>query len=413
MSEAAEILESAQAFLTALGAVEDPTIDDLAELSVGLVGVADRLNALHATVCRKAEVAGVAEIDGSTSLAAYVAHRAGTSKPRVSKVLATGRFLADHPVISNAAVTGETSAAHVDLLARATRSGPQVESMADPATQEQLLGYADRYEFVDWRKLVAHWQSVTDPDGVEEKAAQAHQDRRFSLTALFGGGYAGVIELGNLDGAMVSEAVARLADEFFQSDLAEARERLGYEPALDELARSHKQRCADAFVELVRRGADVSDSLTSVLPLVSLHIDHETFEATIDWLNGNEHAYEGCDPETRVCEDLAGNPVAPTEVFEATLRGRIHRIVYGAESETIDYGRAKRLFTGKAREAALLTGRWCQHPGCRRPARWCQIDHIQAWENHGRSDQNNAQTLCGYHNRWKYNHHDRPNTDAA
>jgi hypothetical protein len=68
----------------------------------------------------------------------------------------------------------------------------------------------------------------------------------------------------------------------------------------------------------------------------------------------------------------------------------------------VDHGTKQRLFTGPARTAAMLLATTCTHPGCRIPARFCEVDHIDEWANGGTTDQHNANIACGTHNRHKH-----------
>ena len=84
--------------------------------------------------------------------------------------------------------------------------------------------------------------------------------------------------------------------------------------------------------------------------------------------------------------------------------GHVRRVVIGADGVIINLGRRSRLFTGSARDAALLQavldrGRRCLWPGCRH--RHCQIDHRHEWHHHGHTNLDNAGPLCGRHNRHK------------
>ena len=60
------------------------------------------------------------------------------------------------------------------------------------------------------------------------------------------------------------------------------------------------------------------------------------------------------------------------------------------------------MFTGAARQAALLLVRHCEHPGCDLQAEWCQVDHADEWTDGGVTDQVNARARCGGHNREKH-----------
>jgi hypothetical protein len=89
-------------------------------------------------------------------------------------------------------------------------------------------------------------------------------------------------------------------------------------------------------------------------------------------------------------------------VLRAALAGHIRRAVLGADSVPVNLGRASRVFTGAAREAAKLLAIQCDHPGCGLPAEWCQVDHSTEWHDDGRTDQDNAGVECGGHNRFKH-----------
>src|SRR5262249_47584561 len=69
----------------------------------------------------------------------------------------------------------------------------------------------------------------------------------------------------------------------------------------------------------------------------------------------------------------------------------------------ISLGRAQRLFTGSARDAALLQAVWCTWTGCTIPAPRCQADHPLPWDTGGSTDPDNRAPACPRHNR--HNNH--------
>ncbi len=81
----------------------------------------------------------------------------------------------------------------------------------------------------------------------------------------------------------------------------------------------------------------------------------------------------------RRCETEAGVSVHPHDVLRAALSGHVRRVVVDAAGTVIDKGRKTRLYTGSARDAAKLLISRCQHPGCRMPARFSQVDHADEW----------------------------------
>jgi hypothetical protein len=85
----------------------------------------------------------------------------------------------------------------------------------------------------------------------------------------------------------------------------------------------------------------------------------------------------------------------------AAVVGHVRRVVFDSAGVTINFGRKRRVFTGAARDAALLRNRRCLWPGCGLPR--SQLDHHDEWAEHGGgTDQVNAGPLCGRHNRWKH-----------
>ena len=104
----------------------------------------------------------------------------------------------------------------------------------------------------------------------------------------------------------------------------------------------------------------------------------------------------------RRCETSTGAKIHPTVALRALLTGHIRRVVIDSRGVVINHGTKQRLFTGPARAAAMLLATTCTHPGCRLPARFCEVDHIDEWANGGTTDQHNAAIQCGAHNRFKH-----------
>ena len=78
----------------------------------------------------------------------------------------------------------------------------------------------------------------------------------------------------------------------------------------------------------------------------------------------------------------------------------------------IGMGRTQRLFTGRLRDAVMLTARECVWNGCNRPTSTCQADHLTDWQHHGPTTTTNGAPLCPHHNRFKnhgYRIHRDPN----
>ncbi|GAA1982001.1 hypothetical protein GCM10009799_03820 [Nocardiopsis rhodophaea] len=74
-------------------------------------------------------------------------------------------------------------------------------------------------------------------------------------------------------------------------------------------------------------------------------------------------------------------------------------VVDPVDGRVVDVGRSRRLFGPAVRAALMARRQGCAwEGGCDRPIAWCQVDHKVAWWDGGRSDLDNAQPLCRFHN---------------
>ncbi len=72
-----------------------------------------------------------------------------------------------------------------------------------------------------------------------------------------------------------------------------------------------------------------------------------------------------------------------------------------ADGQPLNWGRTRRFFTPAQRDIFLTLHAGCAAEGCDRPPAWADIDHKKAWADGGRTDLDNGQPLCRWHNRQK------------
>jgi hypothetical protein len=77
----------------------------------------------------------------------------------------------------------------------------------------------------------------------------------------------------------------------------------------------------------------------------------------------------------------------------------VHRVVINPLGTIIDYGRAARVVPNNMFRALVIRDKGCRHPGCDRPAAWCDAHHIIEWQHGGRTDLANMVLLCRRHHR--------------
>lgn len=270
---------------------------------------------------------------------------------------------------------------------------------------QRLVSLADTDGTHDRRDAIdARTAQVTDIDGSLDVRASGGD-------ALTTSGYLAVFE--------------RFVDAEFQAD-HDAR-RTAAENGDDVPAgRTRRQLRFDAMIAMARAAAAHNGYGSPSEPLVSILCDQHTWSwiiahsglgsatsldgGSIDPFTGLPQPAELIDdllgdPEqlpTRRCETTNGVPLHPDDVLRAALSGHVRRVILDAKSVPINLGRARRVFTGAARDAARLLVDWCDHPGCDVPASVCQVDHSVGWSSDGRTDQDNAGIECGRHNRHKH-----------
>ena len=71
--------------------------------------------------------------------------------------------------------------------------------------------------------------------------------------------------------------------------------------------------------------------------------------------------------------------------------------VLNSKSEPLDVGRSQRSFPVNIHRGVVLRDGGCAYPGCNMPHMYCEVHHIQHWENGGCTSLDNAVMLCRFH----------------
>lgn len=186
--------------------------------------------------------------------------------------------------------------------------------------------------------------------------------------------------------------------------------------ATSELARTARQRRADALVTALRQAADGGGVEPTVSggggPTVNVLIDDETLaQALDDAATGQVHPDRGSrDPVRRRCVTDRGFLLDPLDVLAALWAGHVRRVVLdgagaGHRPRTSAAGvHRERQRGGVAPRPHLLVAglRGRAHPGRSR----------HAVDRGGLANPANGDALCGWHNRWTSVQDDRTWRDA-
>jgi hypothetical protein len=210
-----------------------------------------------------------------------------------------------------------------------------------------------------------------DRKALEQAEARAVQKRGLHLSPDDRGG---VTVRGSLDPE--SAAIVRTAlDPLTKPTPAE-------DGGLD--SRTAPQRRADALTEICRRVLGTDQLSTAggepITLVVTAGFDALTRQLGVGMLD-------------------TGVQLSPETVRRLACDATVLPAILGGQSQVLDLGRQRRLFTGAVRRALNLRDQGCAFPGCDRPPSWCQGHHIVSWLDKGNTDLDNGVLLCGHHHR--------------
>jgi hypothetical protein len=315
--------------------------------------------------------------DGARSAATWVAAESRRPRGELRRLAGLGRALASMDRVRAAWEGGEISRAHVQLLSPLSTG---VTAPAFARDEADLVDWARELSFGEFARVVAYWRQHADPDGTEAEAARRHEGRSFWSARSFDGGWTGGFDLDPGPGAVAHGEITRLEDQLFDADWAEATERLGRDPFVDELRRTPRQRRADAFVEAMTRSAATPAGAQRPRPLLTVLVDYATLAG-------------------RVCQLADGTPLTPGALLPYLDETMIERAVF-LTSKRVEISARARLFTGATRRAVEVRDQRCRHRYCEDiPAERCQCDHVVEHARGGPTTQENGRMLCGFHNR--------------
>ena len=371
--------------LAALGGLTD-ALDVLVGADPGALSDAQSIVTMHRELARLEAVvtqaaaafdaAGAWAPDGARDAASWLAVQCHLPKAEARRRFRVGRRLSSLPSFSSAWLSGDITEAQVAAVADIGRP-PVVEALAE---QEQMLcTQAKSLRFEWFTKALTYFCQLADPDGAEEDELERRAHRQAHLAQSISGLFFGQLTLDPVSGAIVSDEWRRLEQGLFEADWAEARNRLGRDPLLQDLERTAGQRRADALVEMATRSRTADTDGRRPAPLFSVFVGYET-------LHG------------RICELANGTVITPGTLLPWLDQALVERAVFGP-GPRVEIGPATRLYGGATRRAVELRDRCCTHPYCDRPALCCEVDHIVPFSEGGPTTQENGRLLCGFHNR--------------
>ncbi len=315
----------------------------------------------------RADRSGAYAMDGAASTNAFVRQLSGESDGWVSKRVQAGRALADRmPVTGKAFEAGDLGLDHAWVIVQATKDlqhdlAADLEAFlaqqAPPLTPRQLRVVAE--------ELLA----AAAPEQSADQAARKHAAQHVHLSETLDGRW-------RLDGWLDAEAgliVSKAIAEFLRKP----------DPDGDLLTESIGSRRAEALVHMARHAtahAETCNGEGGGRHTVMVGLSHQ---ALLDGLG------------------TAGTPDGQRLPAAAARRmacdAGIIPAVFGADSETLDFGRRTRTISAGLRHFLTARDGGCTWPGCDRPPSYTEAHHRQYWIDRGETNPGNLELLCLAH----------------
>jgi len=335
-----------------------------------LLVLRNRLDAEITRTVRECEVTGAAEHDGLTSMASWLRAHGHFSTAEASRVVRSGRALAQLPAVAAAFADGQLTAGQVATIApiasQEALSAAAEQGVDLAAIEESLVTVATGGAHEKLGQVVHRYREAPDPDGPEPDPTGG---RSFSIATHADGSVSGNYRLDAVGGQKLQAAL----ESHVQAD----------RPAGD--TRTRAQQLADALVQLCDNAlaSGTLPLLRTVKPHVIVTID---IEDLTDPATGQGAARTGF-----------GARISAARARWLACDGSISRIVMGPDGQPLDVGRTQRVVPAHIRRAVEQRDGHCVFAGCDAPAHWCEVHHLVEWMNGGDTSLDNSGLVCERH----------------
>jgi hypothetical protein len=273
------------------------------------------------------------------------------------------RIPAALPEIADVAAAGILSLEHVRVISRAMENLPTgLDPTIRDEVETELAAHAESLDPTQLAVVARRIHTILDPDGALDADRPARRELAF------------VRDVGGCDllrGRLDTEGAAVVRTAVDAISAPEAQD-----------TRTPARRRADGLVELCRRYLDSGQA-----PMQGGEKPHIIVTMRLDDLSAS----------------LGNQPITAETARRLACDAAIIPMVLGSHSEPLDIGRATRTIPSAIRRALTLRDNGCIHPGCPKPADWCDAHHVRHWSVGGPTALTNLVLLCQKHH-WIIHH---------
>ncbi|MFN7149273.1 MAG: DUF222 domain-containing protein, partial [Microthrixaceae bacterium] len=204
---------------TALGEIDldRVAVQDLGELLTQVEQARAVFDAAANQVLDRFDAQGAAAYDGLRTTRSWLAQRCQMTGATAQRRVRSSRALRQLPEVAHGFRDGRFSADQVDLFARQLNERT-AEAMAED--ESVLAGLADRLRPDEFARELRGWAEMVDTDGTEPDPG--HRTRGFSFAQTLDDSWAGRLDLGSADGALLHAAIAAMVQRLRDQDARSA-----------------------------------------------------------------------------------------------------------------------------------------------------------------------------------------------
>ncbi|MEM1334208.1 MAG: hypothetical protein AAGG08_12180 [Actinomycetota bacterium] len=399
LSNVATVLSLACLAVERLRNASTDDLDDIEfrYIAQGVEALRSQADAAAVDAARQLEERDHERHHGFFTSSAWMRHHLQLPKDEARVRLQVVRMLDALPASERAARHGRIGLEQLRMAARAFALEAVRDAFIEQA--DDLLHDAEHCDAERFAELLANLRRLADAERQRRAAQRRHDERRLSLRRRPDGSWRLVATFGDVQGAEINDVLAQFTDAEFRTDWADATSAAadGQVIGVDSLRRTQPQRRADALHQIALAAAAHPGEGIAPLPMLNVLIDEVTLQTEVE---GGAH-----DPgryREMVCRTQDGEPLPISEASSMALWAHIRRLVRDAAGTAVDLGRRRRLFTGSARDAVLLTQSTCLWFGCDAPVHRCEVDHTVEWgRRSGTTSPDNGGGMCKAHNLFK------------
>jgi hypothetical protein len=290
-----------------------------------------------------------------------------------------------YPLLARAIAEARIELWGVRLIAE-TLDEVAIRAAADDVSmiERVLVDLAPSLSTRELRRLCREAIERSDPDGAEPREDELRRRSGVQVVRCRDGLVKWIITMhpeaaGFLTAAVDARTAPRRQPTFLDSDRESE-----IDVAVESDDRTLGQKQLDAITSIARESLGRDDGELAGTPVTM--VIRMAYEGLIGGIG-----------TARI--DGIDTPISAATARRLACDAEIIPVVFGGPSETLDLGRAERLFNRAQRRAIAFRDGGCTWPGCTAPASWCEVAHIVAWLLGGETNLDNGLLLCPFHHR--------------